>query len=170
MLRFAVSTPEVILVHPNRDKPASKATKAVIILLLLISAGLMALVAIGGWDALAGQKAALIAYIILYVVLAYYSARWKRGVLPLAASLAIIMAIFAAVSGPGWFERDKTGFTSPLLPESLLGLLTYLILPVQVLLIVFAARGFSQDWHVEVEQQVGHHGVAPGHEPEPSAA
>ena len=38
-----------------------------------------------------------------------------------AAALAIILLIFAAVAGPAWFERDKTGFTSPALDEGVLG-------------------------------------------------
>ena len=42
--------------------------------------------------------------------MAFFVARWNRGVLPVAAALAIIMLIFAAVAGPGWFDRDKAGF------------------------------------------------------------
>jgi hypothetical protein len=158
--------PEVVLVHPNRDKAEVKATKAVVILLLLASAALMVIVLLGGWSALAGQKPTLIAYMIIYVVLAYYAGRWNRGVLPVAASLAIILAIFAAVAGPGWFARDKVGFTAPALPESLLGLLTYVIIPVQVLLIIFASRGFGQDWHVEVEKPVDSSYEVGGPEPQ----
>ena len=81
-----------------------------------------------------------IAYILVYLVMAFYVARWNRGVLPVAAALAIILLIFAAVAGPAWFERDKTGFTDPALDASLLGLITLLIVPVQVLLIVFSMR------------------------------
>ena len=46
-------------------------------------------------------------------MIAYFVARWNRGVLPVAAALAIILLIFAAVAGPAWFARDKTGFTNP---------------------------------------------------------
>ena len=95
---------------------------------------------VGGWSALEGAKALQIAYIVVYLVIAFYVARWNRGVLPVAAALAIILLIFAAVSGPAWFDRDKTGFTDPALSSSLLGLLTMLIVPVQVLLIAFAMR------------------------------
>ena len=144
--------PNVVIVHPNRDKPVVKATKATVIFLLLASAGLMTIVAIGGWKVLAGQKPSLIAYILIYLILAYYAGRWNRGVLPVAAALAIILGIFALVAGPQWFARDKHGFASPALNADLLGLLTYLIVPVQVLLIAFAMRGFQQDWHVEVEE------------------
>jgi hypothetical protein len=152
MFTVAVADPGLIILHPNRDKPAVKATRAAVILLLLVSAVLMAIVAIGGWSALAGQKPSLIAYILIYLILAFYAGRWNRGMLPVAAALAIILAIFAAVSGPQWFTRDKTGFAVPTLNSDLLGLITFLIIPVQVLLIAFSMRGFQQDWHVEVEQ------------------
>ena len=85
--------------------------------------------------------------------MAFYVARWNRGVLPVAAALAIILLIFAAVAGPAWFERDKTGFTDPALDSSLLGLITLLIVPVQALLIVFSMQAFSQEWNVEVERR-----------------
>jgi presenilin-like A22 family membrane protease len=137
--------------RPNREKAASKATRAVVILLLLASAFLVLIVTLGGWSKLAGLQVVQIGYIVLYVVMAYYVARWNRGVLPLAAALAIILAIFAAIAGPQWFDRDKTGFSSPALDESVLGLITLLIIPVQLLLIAFSMRGFQQEWSVEVE-------------------
>jgi hypothetical protein len=139
--------------HPNREKASSRASRAVVIFLLLVSAALVLIVTIGGWDALQGAKAVQIAYIVLYLVMAYYVGRWNRGVLPVAAALAIIMLIFAAVSGPAWFERDKTGFNDPALDSSLLGLITLLIVPVQALLIGFAMQAFSQGWNVEVERR-----------------
>jgi hypothetical protein len=144
---------EVRIEHPNREKAASKATKAVVILLLLVSAALIAIVTIGGWDALEGAKALQIAYIVVYLVIAFYVGRWKRGVLPVAAALAIVLLIFALVSAPSWFDRDRTGFEDPALDSGLLGLVTVLIVPVQALLIGFAMRGFSQEWNVEVERR-----------------
>ncbi|HEU4658552.1 MAG TPA: hypothetical protein VFR97_13570 [Capillimicrobium sp.] len=144
--------PDVIIEHPNRGKASVKATKATVIALLLVSAALMTIVAVGGWDALAGAKPMLIGYILLYLVLAYYCARWTRGTLPLAAALAIILLIFAAVAAPQWFARDDEGFTDPALDSGLIGMIVILIIPVQVLLIGFAMRGFQQDWHVEVER------------------
>ena len=50
---------EVRIEHPNREKAASRATKAVVILLLLVSAALVAIVTIGGWDALEGANGPL---------------------------------------------------------------------------------------------------------------
>ena len=137
--------------HPNRDKPESKATKAAVTLLLLTSAGLTAVVTFGGWDALQGAKAGAIAYILIYALLAYYVTRWNRGVLPVAAALAVLFAVIAIVAAPGWFERDKEGFDDPALAPGILGLLTLILIPVQLLLIAFALRGFNQEWNVEVE-------------------
>src|SRR4051812_47277262 len=104
------SSDDVVIEYPNRDKAASKATKAVVVLLLLVSAALMIIVTIGGWDKLQGAKPIQVAYIALYFICAFYIARWRSGLLPVAAALAIILAIFAAVSGPEWFDRDKAGF------------------------------------------------------------
>jgi len=143
--------PGVIIEHPNRKKASSKLTRAVVVVLLLVSAGLMAIVTVGGWDALEGAKALQIAYIVLYVVVAFFVLRWSRGVLPVAAALAIVLMIFAAVSAPEWFDRDKAGFSDPALDESILGLLTALVVPAQLLLIAFAMSGFRQAWNVEVE-------------------
>ena len=55
-------------------------------MLLLASAGLMAIISIGGWDAIEGAKALQVAYIVLYLVLAFFVLRWNRGVLPLIAA------------------------------------------------------------------------------------
>ena len=142
----------MIIEHPNRDKAASKLTRVVVVLLLLVSAVLVAIITIGGWDVLEGAKLLQIAFIVVYVVLAFFVLRWSRGVLPVIAALAIVLLIFAAVSAPAWFDRDKAGFTNPALDADLLGLLTALIVPVQILLIAFAMSGFRQAWNVEVER------------------
>lgn len=144
---------DVVVTHPNRDKPESKATKAAVVFLLLTSAALIAIVLVGGWEAMQGAEIGAIAYVIIYVVSAYYVARWNRGLLPVSAALAIIFAVIAAVAGPAWFERDKAGFDDPALPPGILGLLTLMIIPVQMLLVAFAMRGFRQEWNVEVEQR-----------------
>ena len=78
-------------------------------------------------------------------------ARWNRGVLPVAAALAVLFMVIAIVAAPGWFERDKAGFDDPALEPGILGLLTLILIPVQLLLIAFALRGFNQEWNVEVE-------------------
>jgi presenilin-like A22 family membrane protease len=149
--RSAMAEPGVAVEHPNRKKASSKATRLIVVLLLLASAFLLIVITIGAWDALAGAKPLQIIWIVVYVVLAFFVARWSRGVLPLAAALAIVLFIFALVSVPGWFERDKDGFTDPALASDVVGLLTALLVPLQLLLIAFAMRGFQQAWNVEVE-------------------
>jgi lysylphosphatidylglycerol synthetase-like protein (DUF2156 family) len=142
---------ETVVVHPNRDKAESKATRAIVVLLLVISALLIFAVTAGGWSELQGAQIISIGYIVVYLVMAFYVARWNRGVLPVAAALAILFAVVALVAAPAWFERDKAGFQDPALDPSMLGLLTAIIVPVQLLLIAFAMRGFQQQWNVEVE-------------------
>ncbi|MEA2374330.1 MAG: hypothetical protein QOD53_793 [Thermoleophilaceae bacterium] len=142
---------DTVLVHPNRDKAASKATKAGTVLLLVVTAALIAIVTIGGWNSLQGAQIIAVAYFLVFCVMAYYVAQWNRGVLPVAAALAILLLVVAAIAAPGWFDRDKAGFDNPGIPPSLLGLFTAIVVPVEFLLIVFALRGFSQQWNVEVE-------------------
>ena len=141
-----------VIEHPNRDKAASRSTKALVVGLLLVTAALLAIATVGGWSRIQGAKSLQIVYVLVYVVLAYYVARWRSGLLPVAAALAIVLAMFAIISGPEWFDRDNTGFTDPALDSSLVGVLTLVLVPLQVLLIVFAARGFSQRWGIEVER------------------
>jgi hypothetical protein len=143
---------DVIIEHPNRKKASSKLTKAAVLLLLLASAVLVTVISIGGWDALAGGQILQVAFILLYILIAFFVARWNRGVLPVTAGLAIILLIFAAVSGPAWFDRDKAGFTDPAMSADMLGTLTFILIPVQALLIAFAMQGFVQAWNVEVER------------------
>jgi presenilin-like A22 family membrane protease len=135
--------------HPNRDKPESKSTRVIVLFLLLASAALILVIALGGWSKLEGAKAVPIAYALIYLLFAFYVSRWNRGVLPVTAALAVILIIFAAVAAPAWFARDKEGFDSPALPESLLGLLTLLLIPLQGILMAFAMRGFRQEWNIE---------------------
>ena len=145
--------PGVIVTHPNRDKPVVQATRATVIVLLLVSAGLVLIVTIGGWSVLQSAKPIQIAFIAIYVTLAVLAARWNRGALPIAAVLGVLVGIFALVAGPSWFARDKSGFVQPALNAGFLGLLTLLIVPVQILLVGFAMRGFSQGWNVELERR-----------------
>ena len=145
--------PGVIITHPNRDKPVVQGTRAIVVLLLLISAGLVLIITVGGWSVLEGAKPIQIGFIVVYLTLAFYAARWKPGVLPVSAALAVLLTIFALVAGPAWFNRDKAGFAQPTLNAGLLGLLTLLLVPVQILLVAFAMRGFSQGWNVELERR-----------------
>jgi Mg2+/Co2+ transporter CorB len=142
----------VIIEHPNREKASSKAAKGAVLLLLIVSVVLMAIVTIGGWSVLESAKAIQIAYILIYLIIAFYVAQWNRGVLPIAAALAIILVIFAAVAVPGWVDRDANGFAQPAIDSGVLAIVTALIIPVQLLLIAFAMRAFNQAWNVEVER------------------
>jgi hypothetical protein len=146
---------DTVLVHPNRDKAESKATRAAVILLLVTSAALILIISAGGWSQLQGAQIVSLAYIVIYLLMAYFVTRWNRGVLPVASGMAILFAVVAAVAAPAWFARDKEGLSSPALPEDLLGLLTLIIIPVQLLLIVVAMIGFNQEWHVEEERPIG---------------
>jgi hypothetical protein len=177
------------IVYPNREKAASKATKAIVVFILLVSVGLMLIVTIGGWSKLQGLKAVNFAWCIVYLIIAFYiGARWARGLLPIAAAMAILLLILAViagfgVSGTSWFDRSHTGFAPAdtlfggrgLDPDTL-GVVTLLIAPVQALLILFAMRGFAQGWNVEVEMPIeeakrrGHRMGTPPSPPRPAAA
>jgi hypothetical protein len=143
--------------RPNREKAEAKTMKAVIAFVLLVSAGLLIVITLGGWEHLLGPSVGIMSLLwaALYILFAFLIARWSRGVLPVAAALAVILSIFAAIAAPDWFARSKDGLDSPALPEDLLGMLTLIIIPVQLLLIVVAMIGFNQEWHVEEERPVG---------------
>jgi lysylphosphatidylglycerol synthetase-like protein (DUF2156 family) len=163
---------DTVLVHPNRDKAESKATRAVVILLLVTSAALILIVTIGGWSKLQGMQIVSFGYAIVYLLMAYFVGKWNRGVLPVAAGLAVLFAVVAAVAGPAWFERDKEGFANPALEPSILGMLTLILVPVQLLLVAFAMRGFQQQWNTEIEvsrDEADRYGPdARGGEPQPA--
>ena len=143
---------DVVITHPNRDKPVVQATRATVILLLLVSAGLVLIVTAGGWSVLQSAWIVQVLYILAYLALAFYAGRWNRGTLPISAALAVLLLVFALVAAPFWFDRNHTGFAQPALSAGLLGVVTLLIVPVQLLLIVFAMRGFGQGWNVEFER------------------
>lgn len=145
------SNSDIVIVHPNREGAEARATKSAVMLLLLASAVITAIITIGGWAKLEGAQIWALFYVFIYLVMAYYVAQWNRGVLPVAAALAILFAVVAVVAAPAWFDRDKAGFDDPMLPPGILGLLTAILVPLQLLLIAFAMRAFSQKWNIEVE-------------------
>jgi hypothetical protein len=142
---------DTVVVHPNRERPEAKSTKAAVALLLLASAGLSFLILVGGWTRIPGQKPFTVVCIAVFVIMAYYVWHWSRGTLAMAAGLGTIFLMAVVVALPGWFSRDKDGFDDPLLPAGLLGLLTLVLLFVVVAVIVTAMIGFNQRWNVEVE-------------------
>jgi hypothetical protein len=153
---------DVVIEHPNREKAASKLTRLLVIVLLLVSALIIAVISVGAWDQLVGAKALQVIYIVLYVLFAFLVTRWSRGVLPVAAALAMVLCIFALVSVSGWYERDRPGFSEPALSADVVGLLTALLVPLQIAIIVVAMRGFQQAWNVEVERPVSRDDRGPG--------
>jgi hypothetical protein len=157
-------TPGYAVVYPNREKASSKLMKAFVALVLLASVGLLLIVTIGGWSQLEGMKPLNFFWCIAYLIIAFYIwARWARGMLPIAAGLAILMLMIAIVAGLGlsgtsWFDRNHAGFAQAQslfggngLSADTLGTITLLLIPVQVLLIVVAMRAFAQGWNVEQE-------------------
>jgi hypothetical protein len=134
------------------------------------TAAIAGLITIGGWSLLkggGGMGLVCAIYAILYAFFAFLVARWSRGILPLTAALSMILAIFCAVGASSWFERDKAGFDEALLPSALLGMLVVILGLLQIVLIVAAFYGFSQEWHVEEERPIGSGenygaGAAPG--------
>jgi hypothetical protein len=146
--------------HPNREAASAKTAKAIIAFVLIISAVLLVIITLGGWERLQSPGVGLITLIWagLYVLFALLVLRWNRGLLPVASAMAILMVIFAAVAAPGWFARAKDGLDDPALPPDLLGVLTLVVIPVSILLIVVAMVGFNQAWNVEEERPVGSRG------------
>lgn len=144
--------------RPNREKAGSVTTKFVIVLLLAATAVLSALVTIGGWSLLKGGSGMGIVcaiYAILYAFFTFLVARWNRGILPVAAALSTILAIFCAVGADSWFAREKAGFDEALFSSSVIGTLVIILGLLQIVVVIAAFYGFSQEWHVEEERPIG---------------
>ena len=155
--------PGYTVIHPNRDKDASKLVRLLVVLLLIASIVLMLAITIGGWSELQGMKPVNFIWCIVYAAMAVFIWRWSRGVLPMAAALAILLLIIAVISGLGlagtsWSDREHLGFAAAQslfggsgLSDSTLSFLTILLIPVQLALIVFTMIGFTQGWNTEME-------------------
>jgi hypothetical protein len=150
-------TPGYAVVYPNREKASSKAAKAIVVLIMLVSVGLMLILIVGGWSKLQGMKPLDFLWCIAYLVLAFYIAtRWARGLLPITTGLAVLLLIVVVIAGTGatgtsWFDRNNPGFAAAGLSADFLGLITILLIPVQLLLIFFTMLAFAQGWNIEVE-------------------
>jgi hypothetical protein len=157
-------TPGYTVVFPNREKASSKLMKALVTLILLVSVGLLLIVTIGGWSQLEGMKPLNFFWCAAYLIIAFYIfARWSRGMLPIAAGLAVLLLMVSLVAGLGltgtsWFDRSHAGFAPAQslfggegLSADTLGTVTLLIVPVQLLLIIFSLQAFAQGWNVEQE-------------------
>jgi hypothetical protein len=142
----------VVITHPNRDKPVVRSTRVVVLLLLLATIALLLINTIGGWKLLQGGRLVQIGFIVVYILMTVSAIRWSRGVLPLASAVGVLLGIFALVAAASWFERNEAGFAQPLINAGVIGVVTLLIIPIQMLLVAFAMRGFNQGWNVEVER------------------
>ena len=155
--------PGYAVIHPNRDKAICKLTKLIVVALLIASVVLMMILTIGGWSKLQGMKPLNFIWAAVYLIMAFYILRWTRGVLPMAAALAVLLLIIAVIAafgldGTSWFDRNNPGFAAAHslfggsgLGTDTLGSITLLLIPVQIALIVFSMVGFSQGWNVEIE-------------------
>ena len=140
----------VVAEHLNRDRAASQATRLLVIVLLLASAGVVTIVSIGGCPPSRAPRRPRSPS---------SSSTWCSRSSSCAGAarpahdrrLAIILGIFAAVAAPGWFDRAKDGFTDPALSSDVLGLLCTLLVPLQ-LADHRRHAGFRQAWNVEVER------------------
>jgi hypothetical protein len=156
MAALGEARPGYELWRPNREKASSKSMKAIVAFVLFVSAALLVIITLGGWERLQspGVGVATIIWAGLYVLFGLLILRWNRGVLPVSAAMAVIMAIFAAVAAPGWFARAKDGLSSPALPEDLIGLLTIIVIPVSLILVIVSMLAFNQEWQVEEERPI----------------
>ncbi|HET9591342.1 MAG TPA: hypothetical protein VFP17_00360 [Solirubrobacterales bacterium] len=144
--------------RPNREKASSVSTKFVVVLLLAATAVIAALITLGGWSLLKGGSSMGIVcaiYALIYAFFAIIVARWNRGVLPVAAALSMILAIFCAVGAESWFNRDRAGFDEAAFSSSVIGLLVIILGLLQIVLIAAALYAFNQEWHVEEERPIG---------------
>ena len=144
--------------RPNRAKASSQLTRFVLMLLLIVSIALMLLVVLGGWSLLTGGGTwgvISLVIVLIYVVLTIMVGRWSRGALTLSVAIAVLMLIFSSIGFESWFARDKADFAEAALPSDLLGLLVFLMIPVQIALAVVASIAIRQEWHVEEERPIG---------------
>jgi hypothetical protein len=144
--------------RPNRAKASSQLTRFVLMVLLIASIALMLLVVLGGWSLLTGGGlwgVISLLIVFLYVVLTIMVGRWSRGAVTLSVVVAILMLIFSSIGFQSWFDRDKAGFAEAGLPSDLIGLLVFLMIPVQIALAVVASIAIKQEWHVEEERPIG---------------
>jgi hypothetical protein len=144
--------------RPNREKAEAITTKFVLVFLLTATAAVAGVVTIAGFSLMTGGSAMgviCLIFALLYAFFAFLVVRWNRGILPVAAALSMILAIFCAVGANSWFARDKAGFEAGLIPVPLIGLLVILLVILQLITIAISLYAFNQNWHVEEERPIG---------------
>jgi hypothetical protein len=144
--------------RPNREKAESITTRFVLAFLLAATAAIAALITITGFSLMiggGGMAVICLIYAALYAFFAFLVFRWNRGILPVAAALSTILAIFCATGAGSWFARDKTGLDEGLISSSAIGLLVIVLLLLQVVVVAVSLYAFNQNWHVEEERPIG---------------
>ena len=154
--------PGYVIAHPNRELRSSHVAKAVVVAVLLLSVAVILAITLGGWNRLDGMTPVSFAWCLVYAVIAFYVWRWARGLLPIAATLAMLLLVPAVVAlsgidGTTWSERAGAGygqvhtlFGGSFSPH-LLSLLTILLIPIQLALIAVCVQAFMQNWNIELE-------------------
>lgn len=155
--------PGYVVTYPNREKPGSQATKALVVVILVLSTALMLALTVGGWSKLEGLIPVNLLWCTTYLVFAFYVWRWARGLLPIAAALGTLMLTFAviaatALAGVSWADRAAPGFAPAHTPFGGAGLgpntmqaLVVVLAIVQAALVAVSMRAFTQGWNVEYE-------------------
>jgi hypothetical protein len=119
---------------------------------MVVSAVLILWVLIGGWKVVNSMASLTAVYVILYLGMAYFTARWRKGMLPVAAALGVVVMTNAVIAIPSWNDRHAVGYTVHTASPTLMAILCAILVPVQLLLIIFSLRGFRQNWNVVVER------------------
>jgi preprotein translocase subunit SecY len=155
--------PGYAVIHPNRDRMTCKLTRLLVVAILLLSIALMLAVTVGGWSKLQGMTPINFAWCAIDFVLACFILRWARGLLPIAAGVALLLLIIAVISAAGlggtsWFDRASHGFAAADalgggagLSADTIGTLLVILIPVSIALAVVAMIAFTQGWNVEIE-------------------
>ena len=155
--------PGYAVIRPNRERLVCKLTRLLVVAILLVSIGLMLAMTVGGWSKLQGMTPVNFVWCALYLVIAVFVLRWARGLLPIAAGMAVLALAVAIISalglaGTSWYDRSGGAFGAAHalgggagLSASLLGTFTVLLAVVEALLILVAIVGFAQRWNVELE-------------------
>ena len=105
-------SPGYVVIHPNREKTKCKVTKLIVVAILVGSVALILLITVGGWSKLQGLKPVNFAWCIVYLIFAFYVFRWARGLLPIAAALAILLLILSLISERSSERGASSGLSS----------------------------------------------------------
>jgi hypothetical protein len=155
--------PGYTVIHPNRDRAICKATRIFVVIVLLVSVALMLAVTVGAWSKLEGMTPVNFIWCAIYVVMAFFIARWARGLLPIAGVLGLLLLAIAVIAsvgfgGTSWFDRSNSSYAGAHalgggqgLSSDTVGTLVLLLVPVEIVLILVAIIGFAQGWNVELE-------------------